>query len=218
MVVLLRRSSPVSLGVFVVASGLGALAGDGALLIATRFVKGVSAGFTAPAGLSIITTSFAEGPARNKALAIYTATGATGFSLGLVFSGVLTELGWRWVFLFPVPLALITLIAAIRLAPDTGRPARSTGRFDVAGAVAVTAGMLLLVFTVVEAPEAGWISARTLGSLAGAAAILAIFVAQERRTEAPLLRLGILRSGPLVRANIGAMSLIGAWFGFQFIS
>ena len=212
-----RRVFLISLGVFVVASGLGALASDETLLIATRFIKGVSAGFTAPAGLSIITTSFAEGATRNKALAIYSATGATGFSLGLVFSGLLTELGWRWVFLFPAPLALITLLAAIRLVPDPGRTARATGRFDLAGAVAVTAGMLLLVFTVVEAPEAGWASARTLGSLAGAAAILAAFVAHERRAPAPLVRLGILRSGSLVRANIGAMSLIGAWFGFQFI-
>lgn len=212
-----RRMFLISLGVFVVASGLGALAHDEALLIATRFIKGVSAGFTAPAGLSIITTSFAEGPARNKALAIYTATGATGFSLGLVFSGLLTELGWRWVFLFPVPLALITLLAAIRLVPDSGRPTRTSGSFDVAGAVAVTAGMLLLVFTVVEAPEAGWASTWTLGSFAGAAALLAAFVAHERRTAAPLVRLGILRSGALVRANIGAMSLIGGWFGFQFI-
>jgi predicted MFS family arabinose efflux permease len=212
-----RRVFLISLGVFVVASGLGALASDGGLLTATRFIKGIAAGFTAPAGLSIITTSFAEGPARNKALSIYTATGATGFSLGLVFSGVLTELGWRWVFLFPVPLALITLLAAIRLVPDSGRPARIAGSFDVAGAITVTAGMLLLVFTLVEAPEAGWASVRTLGSFAAAAAILAAFVVHERRTKAPLVRLGILRSGSLVRANLGAMSLIGAWFGFQFI-
>jgi EmrB/QacA subfamily drug resistance transporter len=213
-----RRMFLISLGVFVVASGLGALASDGALLVATRFIKGVSAGFTAPAGLSIITTNFAEGPARNKALSIYTATGATGFSLGLVFSGLLTEIGWRWVFFFPVPLALATLLAAIRLVPDDGRPARSAHRFDLAGAITVTAGMLLLVFAVVEAPAAGWTSARTLASLAGAAAILALFVAQEQRSPAPLVRLGILRSGPLVRANLGAMALIGGWFGFQFIA
>jgi EmrB/QacA subfamily drug resistance transporter len=211
-----RRMFLISLGVFVVASALGGLANDGALLVATRFIKGVSAGFTAPAGLSIITTSFAEGPARNKALSIYTATGATGFSLGLVFSGVLTEIGWRWVFLFPAPLALLVLLAAIRLVPND-RPARSSGRFDVAGAIGVTAGMLLLVFTLVEAPDAGWTSARTLAGFAAAAAILAAFVTHERRVEAPLLRLGILRSSSLVRANFGAMSLIGAWFGFQFI-
>jgi len=213
-----RRVFLISLGVFVVASGLGALANDGSLLIATRFVKGVAAGFTAPAGLSIITTSFAEGPARNKALSIYTATGATGFSLGLVFSGLLTEIGWRWVFLFPAPLALLVLLAATRLVPDDGRPTRSGSRFDLLGAVTVTLAMLLLVFTVVEAPDAGWLSARTLGSFAAAALILAAFVAHEQRTPAPLVRLGILRSGGLVRANIGAMALIGGWFGFQFIA
>jgi EmrB/QacA subfamily drug resistance transporter len=212
-----RRMFLISLGVFVVASGLGALTSDGTLLVVTRFIKGVSAGFTAPAGLSIITTNFAEGPARNKALSIYTATGATGFSLGLVFSGLLTEIGWRLVFFFPVPLALATLIAAIRLVPDDGRPERSSHRFDLAGAVTVTAAMLLLVFTVVEAPDAGWISARTLASLAGAAALLTLFVVHEQRAPAPLVRLGILRSGALVRANLGAMALIGGWFGFQFI-
>jgi MFS family permease len=159
-----RRIFLISLGVFVVASGLGGLANDGTLLIATRFIKGVSAAFTAPAGLSIITTSFPEGAARNKALSIYTAAGATGFSLGLVFSGLLTEIGWRWTLLMPVPLALVTLIAAIELVPDAGRPTRSAS-FDPAGAISLTAAMLLLVFTVVEAPDAGWGSVRTIGSL-----------------------------------------------------
>jgi EmrB/QacA subfamily drug resistance transporter len=213
-----RRMFLISLGVFVVASGLGALTSDGTLLVVTRFIKGISAGFTAPAGLSIITTNFAEGPARNKALSIYTATGATGFSLGLVFSGLLTEIGWRWVFFFPVPLALAVLLAAVRLVPDDGRPARSGQRFDLLGAITVTAGMLLLVFTVVEAPDAGWSSARTLASLAGAAAILGLFAVHEQRSPAPLVRLGILRSSALVRANLGAMALIGGWFGFQFIA
>ena len=112
-----RRVFLISLGVFVVASALGGLANDGSLLIATRFIKGVSAAFTAPAGLSIITTSFAEGPARNKAIAIYTATGATGFSLGLVFGGLLTEIGWRWVFFLPVPSRSSRCSPAIRLVP-----------------------------------------------------------------------------------------------------
>ena len=212
-----RRMFLISLAVFVVASTLGGLANDGALLIATRFVKGVSAAFTAPAGLSIITTSFAEGPARNKALSIYTATGATGWSLGLVFSGLLTELGWRWVFFLPAPFALATLVGALALVPPDSRVLRAARRFDVAGAVTVTAAMLLLVYTVVEAPDEGWGSVRTLGSFAIAAAIFATFVAIERRTKAPLVRLGILRSGSLVRANLGAMALIGSWFGFQFM-
>jgi EmrB/QacA subfamily drug resistance transporter len=213
-----RRMFLISLGVFVVASALGGFANDGALLIATRFVKGVSAAFTAPAGLSIITTSFAEGAARNKAISIYTATGATGFSLGLVFGGLLTEIGWRWVFFLPVPIALVTLIAATQLVPAEHRDVPRSRSFDLAGAVTLTAAMLLLVFTVVEAPDVGWASARTLGSFAGVAGILAAFVAIERRTAVPLVRLGILRSSTLVRANIAAMLLVGSWFGFQFIA
>jgi EmrB/QacA subfamily drug resistance transporter len=212
-----RRMFLISLAVFVVASTLGGLANDGGLLIATRFIKGVSAAFTAPAGLSIITTSFAEGPARNKALSIYTATGATGWSLGLVFSGLLTELGWRWVFFLPAPFALATLVGALLLVPADKPVVRAARRFDIAGAVTVTSAMLLLVYTVVEAPDHGWGSVRTLGSLAIAAAMFALFVAIERRTPAPLVRLGILRSGSLVRANLGAMALIGSWFGFQFM-
>jgi EmrB/QacA subfamily drug resistance transporter len=213
-----RRVFLISLGVFVVASALGGLVDDGSLLIATRFIKGVSAAFTAPAGLSIITTSFAEGPVRNKAIAIYTATGATGFSLGLVFGGFLTEIGWRWVFFLPVPIALVTLLAGLRLVPADVHLPRPSRSFDLAGAVTLTAAMLLLVFTVVEAPEAGWGSPRTLASFAAVATILAAFVTIERRTAAPLVRLGILRSWALVQANLGAMMLVGGWFGFQFIA
>jgi EmrB/QacA subfamily drug resistance transporter len=213
-----RRVFLIALAVFLVASALGGIATDGTVLIATRFIKGVSAAFTAPAGLSIITTSFAEGPARNKALSIYTATGATGFSLGLVFGGLLTELGWRWTFFLPVPVALVTLLAATRLVPTSPRPLTTRRSFDLAGAVSLTAGMLLLVYTLVEAPDKGWVSARTLGSFALTAAILGAFVLRELRTEAPLVRLGILRSESLVRANLGAMTLFGGWVGFQFIA
>src|SRR5207247_4333122 len=206
-----RKMFLISLAVFIVASGLGGLAQDGTLLIATRFIKGVSAAFTAPAALSIITTTFAEGPARNKAFAVFSGTGATGFSLGLVFGGALTEIGWRWVFFLPVPVALATLLAGSRLVPRDTPVALRSHSFDLAGAVSLTAAMLLLVFTVVEAPDVGWASARTLGSFAGVAALLALFVAIEQRTAVPLVRLGILRSSVLVRANIAAMLLVGSW-------
>ena len=162
-----RRVFLISLGVFVVASLLGGFAHDGNLLIATRFIKGMSAAFTAPAGLSIITTTFEEGPARNKALSVYTATGATGFSLGLVIGGLLTEAGWRWVFFLPAPVALIALIAGIKLVPASERASRIGRGFDATGAVTITAAMLLLVYTLVDAPNAGWASTRTIASFVG---------------------------------------------------
>src|SRR3954453_2279108 len=112
-----RRMLIAALAVFTVASALGGLVNDGTLLVVTRFLKGAAAAFTAPAGLSIITTRFAEGPERNRALSIYTATGASGFSLGLVAGGLLTELGWRWTFLLPVPIALGLLALGPRFLP-----------------------------------------------------------------------------------------------------
>src|SRR3954471_13848430 len=138
-----RRTLLGALSVFLVASGIGATVSDGTLLIVTRFLKGASAAFTAPASLSMITTTFAEGPARNRALSIYTACGASGFSLGLVFGGLLTELGWRWTFLLPVPIALAVLIAAPRVLAKDGPIQPGVRRsFDFAGAVTLTAGML----------------------------------------------------------------------------
>ncbi|MEW9526980.1 MFS transporter [Microbispora sp. NPDC049125] len=208
-----RRVFLAALAVFAVASLLGGLMTDGTLLIAARFVKGISAAFTAPAALSIITTTFAEGPARNRALSIFTACGASGFSLGLVLSGVLTEIGWRWTFLMPVPVAIIALIAGARLL-DRGE--RGEGGHDILGAVMITAAMLLLVFAVVEAPKVSVV--RTVLSLAGVAVLFGLFVWLENRVRHPLVRLGILRSAPLVRANIGLIILFGSYVGFQFVA
>ena len=98
-----RRVLIAALAVFTLASLFGGLVNDGALLIASRFLKGAAAAFTVPAALSMITTTFTEGPARNKALSVFSAFGASGFSFGLVFGGLLTTLGWRWTFLLPVP-------------------------------------------------------------------------------------------------------------------
>ena len=213
-----RRVLLGALAVFTLASILGGLVSDGTLLVATRFLKGAAAAFTAPASLSIITTTFAEGPARNRALSIYTAVGASGFSLGLVFGGLMTELGWRWTFLLPVPVAIALLIAAPRVLAKDGPIAPGIRRnFDFAGAVTLTAGMLLLVRTIVEAPDSGWASAGTIAGLVLAAALLTTFVGIERRSASPLVRLGILRSGPLLRANLGMMAMFGAYIGFQFV-
>ncbi|MEW1926112.1 MFS transporter [Streptomyces sp. NPDC088360] len=212
-----RRVFLIALAVFALASLLGGFVDSGPLLIASRFIKGLSAAFTAPAGLSIITTTFAEGPVRNRALTIYTTCAATGFSMGLVLSGLLTEASWRLTMLLPAPIAVIALIAGLKLIPRSARE-KNVGGYDVPGAVTGTAAMLLLVFTVVEAPEAGWASARTLLSFLAAAVLLAVFVRIELRTASPLIRLGVLRSGPQLRAQIGAMTFFGGYVSFQFLA
>ncbi|WP_033278417.1 MFS transporter [Streptomyces sp. NRRL F-525] len=211
-----RQVFLVALGVFAVASLLGGLVDSGPLLIASRFIKGLSAAFTAPAGLSIITTTFAEGPLRNRALSIYTTCAATGFSMGLVLSGLLTEASWRLTMLLPAPIALLALLAGLKLLPRSEREKDHNG-YDVPGAVLGTASMLLLVFTVVQAPEVGWASARTLLSFLAVAAMLTVFVYVERRSAGPLIRLGVLRSGNQIRAQLGAMALFGSYVGFQFL-
>jgi EmrB/QacA subfamily drug resistance transporter len=213
-----RRVLIGGLAVFLLASLVGGLANDANTLIATRFIKGAAAAFTAPAGLSIITTTFAEGPARNKALSVYTAVGASGWSLGLVFGGLLTELGWRYTFFMPVPISIAILFLLPRyLAKDEPAVGVTRRSFDFAGTATLAVAMLGLVYTVVEAPDVGWGAGQTLLSFVGVAALLTAFVLIELRSANPLVRLGILRSAGLRRANFGAMALLGSWFGFQFI-
>jgi MFS family permease len=212
-----RRVLLGALAVFLVASAVGATVSDGTLIVVTRFLKGASAAFTAPASLSTITTTFPEGPARNKALSIYTACGASGFSLGLVLGGLLTEVGWRLTFLLPVPIAAAILIALPRVLPDDTPAPGQRRSYDFPGAVTITAGMLLLVRTVVRAPDVGWGSGETLVSILVALALLVAFVTIELHTREPLVRLGILRSGALARANITAMVVFGCYVSFQFV-
>jgi len=212
-----RKTLLIALALFAVASLLGGLTSDPTLLVVTRFLKGASAAFTAPAGLSIITTTFAEGPERNRAMSIYAATGASGFSLGLVLGRLMTEIGWRWAFVLPVPIAAALLLAAPGLIPRDVLRTSPARRFDVPGAVTLTTGMLLFVYAIVEAPSEGWGSTSTLAVFAAAIVLLSAFVAIERRSPEPLVRLGILRSRPLVRANLAALSLFGCYVGFQFV-
>lgn len=211
-----RRMFLFWLVVFLLFSGLGGFANEGWVLLLARFVTGVAAAFMTPAGLSLITTNFPEGPRRNQALLIYAGTAAGGFALGLVIGGLLTAIGWRWVFFAPVLLSLVILVAAIPLIKDDGqRPAVRS--FDMAGALSVTGAMILLVYGVVrlEHPSDGPLL--TAGAFAAGLALLALFVAVERRSAGPLVRLGILRSAPLVRANMMAALLTASFFGFQFL-
>lgn len=212
-----RRVFLAAVLVFGLASVVTALLSHDVAIIALRFIKGVAAAFTVPAGLSIITTTFAEGPARNRALSIYTVSGASGFSLGLVFGGLLTELGWRATFLLPGPVALAIVALAWRVVPRVSVAAFRLRDFDLVGALTVTGGLLLTVFTVVEAPGRGWTSPVTVGSGALALALLVAFIVTELRHPQPLVRLGILRSPSLVHANIAGAVMFGSYAAFQFL-
>ena len=209
-----RRIFLIALGVFAAASLIGGLVDNGTLLISTRFIKGLAAAFTAPTALSILTTTF-HGPARNRALSVFSVFGASGYSSGLILGGLLTGFGWRLTFLIPVPLAIAALVAGIALIPQV-RPAAGGGH-DVVGAVTLTGGMLLTVYTVVSAPTRGWLDPVTIGSLVLAIALLAGFVVTERKVRHPLIRLGILRSGSIVRANLSMVALLGSYLSFQFM-
>ncbi|NEA35420.1 MFS transporter [Streptomyces sp. SID13031] len=202
--------------VFLAFSGLGGFATEGWVLIVARFVTGIAAAFMAPAGLSIITTTYPEGPQRTKALLVYAGTAAAGFSLGMVAGGLLTAIDWRWVFFAPVVLAAVILAGAITLLPREAAPDRQHGGFDLGGAISLTGAMLLLVSTVVRAPEVPRLQT-TLTAIAGLALLVA-FIGIERRVREPLVRLGIFRNGALVRANLGAILLVGSFVGFQFIA
>ncbi|MDP5313300.1 MFS transporter [Streptomyces poriferorum] len=203
------------LTVFLLFSGLGGFATEGWMLIVARFITGVSAAFMTPAGLSIITTGFAEGPERNKALLLYSGTAAGGFTIGLVAGGLLTAVGWRWVFFAPVVLSFLILVAALAYVPKSERPDRTGQRVDAAGAVTVTLALVLIVLGVERAAHSG-ITA-SAATLTAGLAFLVTFLVIERRSAEPLVRLGILRNGPLVRANLSAMLFAAGFFGFQFL-
>jgi MFS family permease len=214
-----RRVFLVAVAAFAALSLFGGLVSDPGLLIAARFAKGVAAAFTAPAGMSLLTTTFPEGPMRNRAFSLYSVFGGSGFSLGLVLSGLLTQVNWRWTLLVPAPVALIVLAAGWLLIPrDAPRAATARRPFDLPGALTVTTTMLLLVYTVTSAQQAGWASARTIGSFALVAVGLAAFAAIESRSRDPLVPFGIFRSGSLRRANIGAVTLFGSYVSFQFLA
>jgi MFS family permease len=212
-----RRMFLTWLGVFLVFSMLGGFATNGWMLVVARFVTGVAAAFMTPAAMSIITTSYPKGPQRDKALLVFAGVGAGGFSLGLVVGGLLTELGWRWVFFAPVFLAGAILLAALRLLPAEARPEPAQRGYDLVGAATAAAAMLLFAYGVVRLEHRGDGLGLTLGALAAGLALVAAFIVIERRAKAPLVRLDIFRNAAMVRADLGALLFLGAFFGFQFI-
>jgi len=195
---------------------IGGLAQNSGTVIGSRLAQGVGAAMMLPAALSILTTTFTDGPQRRTALGAWGGMAGLGSAAGVLLGGLLTQgPGWRWVFLVKPPLCAIILAGAFILLRDDRRRGRLV-HFDIIGALLATAGALLLVYTLVRAPAVGWGSARTIGELAGSAALLAAFVVNEQRSENPLLPLSIFRIKGLAAADITQLIGIAGMFAVFF--
>jgi EmrB/QacA subfamily drug resistance transporter len=210
-----RRVFMTGLLFFTLASLLCGLAWSPGALIAARAVQGIGAAIMTPTALSIISTTFG-GAERNRALAIWGMMGAFGATAGYLIAGPLVDgPGWEWIFFINVPIGLIAL-ALCPLLLGESRATTARRSYDPAGALAVTGALVLLVYALVEGPEAGWASPQTIVLFAGAAALLAAFAVIESRHPAPLVPLRILRSRTRVGAN-GVMLMFGTTNGMVFI-
>lgn len=213
-----RRVFVTGLVLFALSSLAGGLANSQGVLIAARAIQGLGGAIIAPASLSILTATFEEGAARNRAVGIWGAMGAAGGSAGVLLGGVLTDvLGWRWILFINIPIGLIAAVLAERYILE-GRAARGSIRdFDLMGALTATIGLSLLVFGIVRTDTTGWGSASTLAVMAGGLAVLGLFVWIEGWVaKAPLMPLGIFRSRTLSASNVIVLLLGAAVFGMWF--
>jgi EmrB/QacA subfamily drug resistance transporter len=212
-----RRMFMLGTGLFALASLSAGLAGSVGMLIGARVAQGVAAAIMTPTALSIVMTTFPEGAERNKALGIWGSTGAIGGTAAWLVGGPITsELGWEWIFFINVPVAAAVAALSPVLLGES-RAAVGRRRFDLPGAVTVTAALVALVYAVVEAPEAGWTGGQTLDLFALAAVLIAAFVAIESRSVAPLAPLAVFRSRALAGGNIVLLALGAVGFGVPFI-
>jgi EmrB/QacA subfamily drug resistance transporter len=210
-----RRLFLAGVAVFSIASLINGLATSSEMLIIGRGLQGLGGAMVSPAALSIITTTFAEGPDRNKALGVWSAIAAGGAAVGLLLGGILTDLlSWEWCFFVNVPVGALAILAALRYVPNTLAEHKPQS-IDIAGAVAVTSGLVVLVYAIVKAQAWGFGSGRTLGLAAVAAVLLGTFVWIESRSKAPLVRLGIFRKRSLTGANV-VMTLVAAGMTSMF--
>jgi EmrB/QacA subfamily drug resistance transporter len=195
----------------------GGLAHSASLLVGARFAQGVGAAMLSPAALSSLTSIFRSTRDRNTALGVWAAVSGIGGAAGVLFGGLLTEgPGWRWVLFINVPFSAIAFAGAFMLLQRERIRAARLANFDALGAALVTGGMLLLVYALVKAPDTGWGATRTIAELAGAAVILAAFVANEVRVANPLVPLSILRVKGVAAADATQMIALAGFLPMFF--
>lgn len=209
-----RRMFVIGLVIFSGASLAIGLAPTGGWMIAARAVQGVGSAILAPTSLALLAATFPEGPERTRAVAGYGSVAGLGASFGLVLGGVLADLlTWRVGFLINVPIGIVLLIAALRVVP-VGE--RSTGRFDIGGAVTSTLGMTLVVYAITRTAETGWADPLTLTLLGGGIVVLAAFVLIEWRATQPILPLRVFANRVRTGAFAARLLFAGAMFGYFF--
>jgi len=212
-----RRIFMIGTGLFTLASLTCGLSQNEGMLIVARGVQGLGAALISPAVLAIISTTFEEGAERNKALGVSGAVAGSGAAFGVLLGGVLTKyLGWEWIFFVNVPVGAIVLLLTTRFVRESHADVEHR-RYDAAGAVTITASLIILVYAISRAPFVGWASARTIGLLAVSVVLGAAFIWLETNVKAPLLRLGIFRLRTLTGANIVGFLLAGSLFAMFFL-
>ena len=212
-----KRIFIVGLVLFTIASLVCGLANSEGVLIGSRAVQGLGAAIVSPAALSIVTTLFREGAERNKALGIWGAVGGSGAAVGVLMGGILTKyLGWEWIFFVNVPVGIAVLALTVALVAES-RADVARRQYDVGGALAVTSGLALLVYTISKAPDVGWSSGRTIGLLILSVALLALFLIIEMRVEQPLMPLRIFQVRTVAGANIVGLILGAIVFANFFL-
>ena len=213
-----RRMFLVGIAVFTLASLACGLATTDGFLVSARAVQGLGGAVVSAVSLSLIMTLFTEQAERAKAMGVFGFVASGGSAVGVLLGGVLTEtLSWHWIFLVNLPVGVAVFALCLVLLPADRRP-ETAPRLDVAGAVTVTASLMLAVYAVVNGNQAGWTSAQTLGLLAASAFLLGVFLIVEARVAAPLMPLGLFRLRNVATANVVGVLWAAAMFAWFFLS
>jgi EmrB/QacA subfamily drug resistance transporter len=213
-----RRLFLGGISLFTLASLGCGLANSQGLLVAARAVQGIGGAVVSAVALSLLMTLFTEQADRAKAMGVFGFVLSGGGVIGVLAGGILTDaLSWHWIFLVNLPVGVLVYVLSLRLLPTERGPA-ATGRVDVAGAITVTAALMIAVYAIVNGNEEGWSSAQTLGLLGAAVALLAVFLVTEARISAPLMPLGLFRNRNLSTANVVGALMAAGLFAYFFFS